>query len=240
MGLNVAVVTSVRHDDPVLADFPAIPLARVQSETSSVFVNEYIGNTRKQILRSRAQPLTFDDVPGNWRESPIVHLAPLTDEVDPALARAFPNALVAVTPQGWMRQWDSEGVISFKPWEHADTLLPIVGACILSEEDIHRDRALEAHYASLANMLVVTRAENGCTIYRKGHERAEIPALRVDVVDATGAGDIFAGIFLTLFHRTQDALNAARVACRLASISVTRVGLAGLPEVGEIEAALHA
>lgn len=240
MGQQVAAVSSIRADDPVLAALPPITLARVESETSSVFVNIYEGDKRKQILKSRAASLSLEDVPGNWRHAPIVHLAPLTDEVDPELAFAFPGSLVAVTPQGWMRVWDEQGVISPKPWETADRLLPVLGACILSEEDIHLDRELEAHYAKLANLLVVTRAAKGCTVYQQGKAAIDVPAPGVPVVDATGAGDVFAGVFLTILRQTSNVQQAASVACQIASTSITRIGLEGLPTPAEIQEALKA
>jgi sugar/nucleoside kinase (ribokinase family) len=239
MGQQVAAVSSIRADDPVLEALPPIALARVETETSSIFVNIYEGEKRKQILKSRAAPLSLEDVPSNWRHAPIVHLAPLTDEVDPELAFAFPGALVAATPQGWMRAWDEQGVISPKQWATAERLLPILGACILSEEDIHLDRELEAYYASLAKLLVVTRAAKGCTVYQKGQAPLQIPAPSVTVLDATGAGDIFAGTFLSIFKRTGNVQLAATAACQIASTSITRVGLDGLPTPAEIAAALQ-
>jgi sugar/nucleoside kinase (ribokinase family) len=238
MGQQVAAVTSIRTDDPVLAALPPMTLARVETESSSVFANIYQGDMRWQILKSRAATLSLEDVPGNWRHAPIVHLAPLTDEVDPELAFAFPDALVAITPQGWMRAWDNAGVIRPKRWEHAERLLPAVGACILSEEDIHRDRVLENYYAGLAKLLIVTRAAQGCTVYRQGESPLNIPAPSVSVIDATGAGDVFTGVFLTLYEQTGDVRRAATVACRLASNSITRMGLDGLPTAAEVRAAL--
>ncbi len=238
MGARVAAVSSIRADDPVLPSLPpALQLARVESLTSSVFVNEYIGDKRKQILKSRATPLSLADVPLEWRSAPIIHLCPLTDEVDPALATAFSGALVAATPQGWMRAWDADGVISPKPWAHADQLLPQLSVTVLSEEDIHRDTALEAHYAALAPLLVVTRAANGCTVYQ--HSKPfDVPAPQVEVVDATGAGDVFTGVFLVMLYRTGDIRRAAAAATELASASVTRVGLEGIPTKTEIDALL--
>lgn len=240
LGMHVAAVSSIRRDDPVLAALPPMSVARVETDDSSVFVNIYEGDRRRQILRSRAAPLSLEDVPSNWRSARIVHLAPLTDEVDPALGRAFPESLVAATPQGWMRTWDTQGVIAPKPWAHADELLPTLGAVVISEEDIHRDRALEAHYASIARLLVVTRAAAGCTIYQRGQDPFDTPAPAVPVVDATGAGDVFTGVFLTVLDRTQDVRKAAICACVLASASVTRPGLDGLPTPAEITAAFRA
>ena len=137
-----------------------------------------------------------------------------------------------------MRTWDAEGVVRPKRWEYADELLPILDATVFSEEDIHRDRTLEAHYASLAKLLVVTRAANGCTVYQKDAEPLNIPAPQVPVVDATGAGDVFTGVFLVTLNRTGDVRKAAEAATQLASISVTRPGMSGIPTQDEIRAVL--
>ncbi|HAX70479.1 MAG TPA: hypothetical protein DCY14_12775, partial [Anaerolineae bacterium] len=56
--------------------------------------------------------------------------------------------------------------------------------------------------------------------------------------DATGAGDIFAAAFFARCVRTRDPWEAARFATQLASYSVTRVGLQGIPTPKEIEQCL--
>src|SRR5262249_15914065 len=159
LGAHVGIVTSAQKGEVVLQKLP--PSAQVhliEAPESTVFVNTYVGDVRRQVLKHRAAPLSLKDVPQEWRTAALVHLAPLADEVAPQLARAFPGSLVAATPQGWMRTWDSEGVIHPKHWEHGEQLLPILDVTVFSEEDIHRDKALEARYASLAKLLVVTRA----------------------------------------------------------------------------------
>ena len=90
--------------------------------------------------------------------------------------------------------------------------------------------------ASLAALLVVTRASQGCTVYQRGTEPMHIPAPDVPVVYATGAGDVFAGVFLVEYSRTHDVRRSAELATQLASISVTRVGLDVIPTAEEIEA----
>jgi sugar/nucleoside kinase (ribokinase family) len=239
LGARVAIVTSTRKDEEVLAWLPdQIEVALIEAPESTVFYNIYEGDVRRQIMPRRAKPLTLADVPDEWRHVPIVHLGPLDDEVDPALAHAFPGSIVAATPQGWMRAWNDQGVIRPKPWAHAEELLPILNVTVFSEEDIHRDAALEAHYAGLAQLLVVTRAAQGCTVYRRGAAPFDIPAPSVPVADPTGAGDVFTGIFLVMFQRTGDVRRAAEVATQLASISVTRDGLDGIPTPDEIRKAL--
>lgn len=240
LGAQVAIVTSAQKDEVVLAALPArTQIHLIESPESTVFVNTYVGNTRHQMLPHRAATLSLKDVPHEWRNTPIVHLAPLDDEVNPQLARAFPNSLVAGTPQGWMRGWNEKGEVHPKPWAEAEAVLPFLGVTVFSEEDIQRDAALEAHYASLSRLLVVTRAAKGCTVYEQGTAPYDIPAPIVEVVDATGAGDVFTGVFLVVLHRTTNVRHAAEVATQLATCSVTRVGLEGTPTPDEIKQVLR-
>jgi sugar/nucleoside kinase (ribokinase family) len=51
------------------------------------------------------------------------------------------------------------------------------------------------------------------------------------------AGDIFAAASLVRYHQTRDPWEAARFANRLASTSVTRRGLAGVPTPEEADQA---
>lgn len=235
MGEPLSIVTSARPDDPVLSELPkSAALSIIEAPASTVFVNTYEGDVRRQIIRSRAEPLTLDHIPHNWRDSDVVHLAPLADEVDYHLAAAFPGAFVCATPQGWMRAWDLRGVVRAQRWNHAEALLPILSLTVFSEDDIARDRELEAYYASLAKLMIVTRAAKGCTVYRRGHDPVDVPAPSVSVVDATGAGDVFTGVFLSLYQRTKDPIRAAAAAVKLASFSVTRPGLQGAPTQDEI------
>ena len=241
LGARVAIVTSAQKDEVVLASLPkAMQIHLIEAPESTVFVNTYVGDKRRQELRQRAATLSFADIPDVWHDVPIVHLGPLDDEVDPNLVDAFPSSLVAATPQGWMRTWDSEGVIYPKRWEQAEQMLPRLGVTVFSVEDIHHDTALEAHYASLSPLLIVTRGPKGCTVYQRGVDPLHVPAPSVTVVDATGAGDVFTGIFLVIYQRTQDVRRAAEIATQLASFSVTRVGLQGIPTPDEIRAVIGA
>ena len=213
LGANVAIVTSAKRAEVVLELLPTqVSVCMIEALQSTVFVNTYVGNVRHQVIRSRAAPLKLDDIPADWRRAPIVHLAPLDDEVDPQLAYAFPDAFCVATPQGWMRTWDNAGVVRPKRWADAEKLLPVLDATILSEEDLQLDRALELHYAALAKLLVVTRAAKGCTIYQKNKQPINFTAPIVPVIDPTGAGDVFAGVFAVMMLRTGNVCHAAKFA----------------------------
>lgn len=238
-GVPLCLLSSAQPAEPVLAELPVnATLHLIPAQQTTTFINRYEGGTRRQTLLGRAAPLTFEHIPAAWQTASVACLCPLADEVDPQLVCAFPNALRAATLQGWLRTWDAQGTVRRKAWTDAEWVLPQLDFAVLSEEDIERDAALEAHFATLAPLLIVTRAERGCTVYQRATPPLHIAAPQVTVVDATGAGDVFFGVFSVLYQQTRHVQRAAEIAVRLASQSVTRLGLAGAPTAAEIQAAL--
>jgi sugar/nucleoside kinase (ribokinase family) len=239
-GLRVGLVTSAAADEPLLAELQQFvaDIRVVPAAVTTSFENHYSPLGRTQYLRGRAAPLTPAHVPDAWRSAPLVHLAPLAGEVDPALAACFPQAAVMLTPQGWLRQWDDTGLVRFKRWFDAAVLASLT-VVVLSEEDIAPEPGLECLYAQAAPCVVVTRGEHGGTCYRAG-EAFAYPAAHAGVVaDVTGAGDVFATALLASWAALAGDFQAAvRVAARLAAQSVTRPGMAGAPTSEEVQAAL--
>jgi sugar/nucleoside kinase (ribokinase family) len=227
LGMSPAVVTSAGPD---LDLGPLAPLARfvLPSLDSTCFENRHAPEGRRQILRSRALDLGLAAIPLEWRASPFVHLAPIAGEVDPSLAGAFPDSQVGVTAQGWLRQWNHEGKVRSRSWEEIREWLLPATAVVVSLEDLDGDESAAAAMAAHCRLLAVTEGRSGAVIYWNGDAR-RIHAPRVEEVDPTGCGDVFAAAFFVHLRRTRDPWEAARLANRLAALSVTRRGLAAVP-----------
>lgn len=88
--------------------------------------------------------------------------------------------------------------------------------------------------------VVLTIGEFGAVVFKNGGGTTiEVPALPVTRVDATGAGDAFAGIFLSLWLHGKSLADAARHAAIGASLTTTVEGAQGRPaSADEIEALL--
>jgi len=239
-GLRVGVLTSAAADEPLLAELaPYAEIRTIPAAATSTFENIYHAAGRTQYIRGVAQNLTAEHVPADWRSAPLVHLAPLTDEVDPQLAHLFPDATVLLTLQGWLRRWDADGRVRFKRWFDRDVLRSI-NIVVYSEDDILEAPDMEADFRDATEHLVVTRAERGGTYYNNG-DTHHYDTLQVEVVNPTGAGDVFAGALLSSLHLLEDDMHAAiQVAARLGAISVTRWALEGTPTPDEAKAALAA
>jgi sugar/nucleoside kinase (ribokinase family) len=236
LGLRVGIVTSAAEDAP-LAELNGIPIVNVPTAYSSTFENIKTETGRRQILHHRAEPLVLEHIPQVWRSAPIIHLGPIADEVDPALAEKLSGSLLGVTPQGWMRAWDETGRVFAKPWADSGQVLPHAGAIIMSVEDVNRDLELVEEMAHHTRILCLTEAETGSVLHWNGDRRRFRP-LAMREVDGTGAGDIYAAAFLVRLYHTRDPWEAARFATQLAARSVTRPGLKGIPTRREIEECL--
>lgn len=121
------------------------------------------------------------------------------------------------------------------PLELADTLIvnETEGAQLSGErEPAAVLDALAARYPHV--VCVLTLGERG-VIYRASGEQIEVPAVRVEAIDTTAAGDTFIGYFLAELVRGHAVRAALEVAVRAAAICVTRPGAAcSIPTLAEV------
>lgn len=233
LGLRVGIVTAWGSELP-LGSLKHIPIISYPAEHSTTFENIYSDAGRVQIVHTIAPRLDYHMIPEPWRQAPIVHLGPVAQEVEPGLVRHFPNSLVGVTPQGWLRAWDEQGRVRPSEWPEAAFTLQQSGAAVLSVEDVQNDEARIEEMASASRILVVTEAAAGARVYWNGDVRRFRPP-KVDEVDAVGAGDIFAAAFFIRLYLTRDPWESARFANMIAATSVTRRGLDGIPTFEEVQ-----
>ena len=234
LGVGVGVLTSA---DPALLMFEDEPSAQVcclPAKETTVFENVYVDGLRKQYVRARAECLTVGDVPAAWLCSPLVHLGPIAQEVDPDLIAGFSGGFLGLTLQGWLRRWDSDGLISPVEWPFSSALLSMADAVVLSPEDVGYDWQRIGFFRRNAPLLVVTMGPKGAIVYQGGREEP-VPAYDVVERDPTGAGDVFAGAFFVRLHETGDAIEAARFANSAASFVVEDIGAANVPFREQVE-----
>lgn len=236
LGCRVGVITSTGPDLDPGQVLTGVHIVSSPAAATTTFENIYSSEGRRQLLHSVASPLTPELLPSHWsvsRPQGVVHIGPVARECATSFVHAFGDAFIGVTPQGWMRQWDSSGYVRMGEWEEAETVLARADAVVLSEEDVLGDHLVIAHFAALARLLVVTQGAAGCSLYLDGRVH-HFPALSVREVDPTGAGDVFAAAFFVALRRNGDPYAAARFANCIAAHSVTRAGLDGVPTADEV------
>ena len=222
-GRHVGVLTSAAPGEPLLREVEEVAQIHiVASSRTTTFENIYEQSGRRQVVHGRAATIGPDDIPDEWRSAPLVHLAPVMNEVDPRIVYAFPNAAVMVTPQGWLRRLNEQGHVLFNRWCD-EAILNALDVLVCSEEDIRDAPDLEQEYASAIRHLVVTRAEKGGIYYHEGEPRF-YPTPQVEQRFPTGAGDVFAASLLCSLPRLNNNMwEAVLVAARLAATSVARM-----------------
>jgi sugar/nucleoside kinase (ribokinase family) len=235
LGYRPAIVTSTGPDLD-LSPLDGLPRVSSTAVASTTFENQYSGERRSQRLLARANRLNEDMIPNDWRSASVVHVAPIADEIHPALASRLDGGLLGITAQGWLRHWDDSGEVQPRPWGWASQGLSAAEAVIVSLDDLGGDEVAIEEMAGVCRLLVVTDGPRGCRVYWNGDVR-RVPVSPRTEVDPTGAGDIFAAAFFCRLHSTRDPWEAARFANLLAAASVGRSGLDGIPTAEEIRRA---
>ncbi len=236
LGKQVAVVTSAGPDYDLSGALLDIPVSILSSAATTTFQNIYTPDGRRQIIHSVANSLGAADVPQEWPTPKLVHLGPVAAEVDERLIHHFDGALIGLTPQGWHRRWGDDGRVVSVRWPAAAQVLSLATAVIVSQEDIDDDDTWVLYHQT-CRLLVITNGAAGCVVHYQGRQR-RFAALPVVEVDATGVGDMFAAaFFVRLWESGGDPWESARFATRIASPTVARSGLDGIPTRAEIAAA---
>ncbi len=143
----------------------------------------------------------------------------------------------------WVRQaggrvsFDADG---YKP--EYEEMAPLIDAFITSES-YYRTRYPSASleecclsiHAKGPAAVVVTLGARGCACFSDGHFEF-VPAWKVQVVDATGAGDTFHGAYIYGMLEGWDAVRSARFASAVSAIKCLAIGgRAALPTLQMVE-----
>lgn len=236
LGWDSAVITRAKAelDLTILAN---VDVCRLHDKRTTTFENRYTPEGRTQIIHEVAGALNATDIPKELLNADIVHLAPIAREIDPGILSAFKRTFIGITPQGWMREWDSRGQVSRCPLGGAEETLRLANAAVLSIEDVNGDWNIIERWSKIVPVLAVTQGAEGATIFAGG-KPTRVVAEPAAETDPTGAGDIFATAFFINLQRTGDPLYAAGVANRIAAFSVTRPGILGIPRDEEVRRAM--
>lgn len=97
----------------------------------------------------------------------------------------------------------------------------------------------EAAIAAMpGKQLIITLGERGA-LYQDASGTVRVPAMRVDAVDTTAAGDTFVGYFVAAQMRGDSPVQSLKEACAAAAVCVTRAGaIPSIPRREEVLAAM--
>ena len=118
--------------------------------------------------------------------------------------------------------------------KEADVFLPSGPELTLLVEASTEEEAVAELLGLGVREIVVKKGVQGCTYY-DGTRRLSVPALAVEEVDPTGAGDCFAGTYVACRHRGLPLEQSLRYACASGARAVMSTGpmegTGGFPEL---------
>ena len=146
----------------------------------------------------------------------------------------FPESLIGLTVQGLLRGWGEDKRVYYKKSPELESFIAGSSIVILSIEDVEGDENTLDRISHTIPIVVATEGSDGARVFWKGNIRRFRPPHK-NVVDTTGAGDIFAAAFFGRYIQTNDPWESGRFATLVAAESVTRFGIASVPTIKEIE-----
>lgn len=208
----------------------------VQGRELTTFENTYDEQgARVQRVRARGPSLvarraqvSMGDEEGD--EGALWVLAPLLDELEVGpwveLARERGASFVALLAQGLCRQVDGDGLVSARRRHDWIDHLEGVELVVLSEEDLGADEEVLARLVAKAKRVAYTRGDAGARLYEDGALLGMVGVWPVEeVIDPTGAGDVFGAVLASRLAQGQPSWAAASEAAAAASLVVEAEGV---------------
>lgn len=228
----------VSHDLCTRSDLPTA-LALVSLDKGSASYSFHFSDTAGLSLRSEDLPSFPSDVQGLHFGGISLVAEPCGSAYEALLLRECEQRLISIDPN--IRPGFVSDEVSYRA--RIDRMLAHSHVIKVSDEDLEWlrpghsvDEAVIEWLQGAALLVVVTRGEDGATVYTNS-AMSTVPAVPTAVVDTVGAGDTFiAGLWAglraegLLEHSAMSAASGAAVeravayAQRAASISVSRVG----------------
>ncbi len=238
LGAEVTVLTRAHPKDVRFLESEGVHVINLPTEVYTTFHNVYFKDIRIQQVLAVAGPILEHEVPPEVYDADLLLLAPVAQEVDPAIAQRAHSKLAA-TPQGWMREWDLQGKVYAIPWYSSGRILPYLDVIIFSDQDLVGDMSILPTIIDSVPLVAITRSAKGSVIYNHGR-RCRVHTRPAREVDATGAGDTFSAAFLVELMNGKSPIEAAYFANVTASLSIEAVGLGGIPYRFQVESYIEA
>jgi sugar/nucleoside kinase (ribokinase family) len=247
LGLRVGALVGVDRlasaaDELGLLEAAGVDLRRVDLEHGPVFENIEVDGHRRQRWLSKSERVPVAALPDEWRGASGWLLASVAGEVGEEWAGVpGAGALVGVCWQGLLRTFDEDGWVR-RVDPQPSPLLEAAGLVVASVDDFEAGTEIERLRSLAPRAAIVLTAGEGGGVALVDDRMRRYEAIRAGgLVDATGAGDVFAGALMATWLLTGGLATGPmlRFAAAAASRSVEGAGLAGVPEKAQVVARLR-
>ena len=260
-GASVGYVTAIGRDGPgdsFMALWAregvdtATVLRREDAPTGIYFVTHDAAGHHFTFYRSGSAAARYrpEDVPQDAiRASRILHLSGISQAISDSACDAAFHAIEVARAAGVKVSYDTNLRLRLWPASRAAAVMhAAIGMADIALPSLDDATALTGltdadavadFYLRLCPLVLLKCGATGCLVATRDR-RMRIPAHRVHAVDATGAGDTFAGAFLARMLAGDGPEDAARYANAAAALSTTGYGaVAPIPDAAAVRALLN-
>jgi 1D-myo-inositol 3-kinase len=231
LGAKVRVYTSFGSDfiGRELLERAGVELLVEPAPRTTYFEETYSNDGRRSArVRSRAEVLTRPAQPTD-----VVFACPVINEVAPCALATPPGALLGLGMQGWLRRLEPDGTVQSATSDFA--FVPEDAIAVCSREDLGAaEDLLVAQLRQRTRLLVVTDGSQGAIVYASS-QVVRVHARPTEVVDPTGAGDVFAACFLIAIASGKNEIEAAIWGTCGASLIIAAPGTENIAELRHLE-----
>ncbi len=247
LGLRVSCLVGVDRsastaDELDMLEAAGVDVRRVSLESGPVFENIEVDGHRRQRWLSKSDRVPLAALPEAWLGARAWLLVPVAGELGEEWAGApAVDSRLGVCWQGLLRTFDDDGWIR-RVEPKPSPILAAAGLVVASVDDVEAGTEL-ARLRSMAPgaTVVLTAGEGGGVALCSGQTRRYHAIPAEGVVDATGAGDVFAAALTVAWSLTGQLATPAtlRFAAAAASCSVEGAGMTGVPTRAQVVARLR-
>jgi sugar/nucleoside kinase (ribokinase family) len=236
LGARVGIIGNVGRDYPQSflkrLESYRIDLSRLERnrDPSTRFRINSPNGTRKLFLLEPGRSIGNQ---GNVGKVDGVHLGPVFGEISDKLVRKLRSGadFMSADLQGFVRNATRTGRV----YVRRRNVSPLLKTCDMVQASIEEvgpqagraepDDMLSWLLSSGPKYSILTLGVRGSLIGIRPHEIYRIPAFKdTKIIDTTGAGDVFAGSWLSTFLSTKDPVWAASVGSSLAALASRKTG----------------
>ena len=242
LGASVAYIGRIGDDpsgDLIKADFErfGVDISHLMvekgttSQTSIVLVDDKTGKRTILSVPFTAPEIAPSDIkPGFIEQAKYLLLDGTARQASLEAAGRARQAKIPVVLDADVQALDSD---IHKLLELTDILIPSKGFSQGFAETDNVEEALGTLRSYGASIVLITLGERGSVCYAAGHT-FQIPSFEVEVVDTTGAGDVFHGAFIQGLLQDWELAKAVKFATAVAAVKCTKLGgRAGIPSFEE-------
>jgi sugar/nucleoside kinase (ribokinase family) len=238
LGARVGVISNVGDDFPEtyvrLLHDNGVDLScvrKVKNTATTSFILKYEDGNRRLLLRNRALPILLEDV-ASVPKAKTIHVAPIADEISSEVVEELRKRTdtLSLDPQGFIRKFGVNGRVGLKKWKDKRVLeqVDVYKSSLQEITKVTGVKSLKASMREIQNfgtkIVVVTLGKQGALLLFD-ESFYEIPTIQPqELVDPTGAGDVFAGAFLAEHIKKKEPVWCACVGSAMASFKVETFG----------------